>query len=233
MDATNSLFGILGILIGMVGIIPIIIERDKYAAILKNSISTEDFQYTFLKVTFDIQSKEKVRVYKTGKLKLKRNNPTLILGRVSDYGQSHNISTKVDNIPIDNSFKKNGENIDLMKKNIFDKKIGETIVIENISEFLLDSESEEVNEDGFFEIIKPFSCRHLLISVIFPPDYIPNRLMFAESNMEKGVGKKVKYHDDDSCQLVCFSDNRKETHWSIKYPKKNYKYGIYWQWKPE
>ncbi len=110
----NTAALIIGI-IGLFGLLPMFIEFDKYLTMLKYCLSKQDLVYESLEITFDIESKERINVYETGKLLIKRDHPTLELGHFNSVGNVLHKVTRIDNLPINNKFLKKGPMTDIMR----------------------------------------------------------------------------------------------------------------------
>jgi len=223
METTALIVGILGLL----GLIPTFIEFDKYLTMLKYCFSKQDLVYESLEITFDIESKEKMDVYETGKLLIKKSQPILELGHYNFVGTISHRVTRIDNLPINNKYLKKDPMTYIMRYES-NKKVGENIIYEDEFTCMLDPNKMDSNKDGCQTELTPYKCRYLYINVIFPTDFIPSNLNFYETykSKTKKCSKEIKHY-------ACYANNRKQIHWSIKYPKYKHIYSINWKWIPE
>lgn len=230
----NIIMEILSITIGVIGlfgIIPVIIEFDKYFEIVRNSLSKDDLIADSIQITFDIISPKETRVYNTSKYKVKRNDAKLSLIHCSEYGDNQKIATRIDNRLLKNEFIVIDEESKKMTYNVSDKGIGETFIVEDEFIFTL-NDSEFRNCDGNYVTILPYKCKYLNLHIIFPENFIPSGLVFKESIEKNGI-TKVKTKHEILKYLACFSQNRKQIQWCVRYPKFKHSYKISWYWNPE
>lgn len=225
-----EIVGIIGLLIGIFGCIPVLLDYDLYIEKLKYCLSKDDLECEALQVTFDIISQEETRVYQTGKYRIKKNGAKLILEHCSLFGENKELRTRIDNVLLKNKFVPIDDKTKRLTYDIIDKSIGETIIVEDEMVFTV-SKNDIRNYDGNFMTISPYKHKYLFMNMIFPKNYIPNSLTFTEST-DKNSKKKIKMKHNTINYLACYANNRKQIQWTVKYPKFNHTYGINWYWKP-
>ncbi len=223
MEIIALIIGIFGLL----GLIPIFIEFDKYLTMLKFCFSKQDLVYESLEITFVIESKERIDVYETGKLLIKKNHPILELSHFNSVGKISHKITRIDNLPISNKYLKKDPMTDIMRYES-NKKVGEKIIYEDEFTCTLDPNKLNFNDDGCQTELTPYKCKYLYLNVIFPTDFIPSNLNFYEK-----YNSKTKKCSKETKHYACYANNRKQIHWSIKYPKYKHIYSINWRWTPE
>ncbi len=223
---------IIGIIIGILGLTPILMDYEKYIEQGRILFSKDDLKYESFHITFDIESKEKIQVYQTGKIKVMKNNAKLILGHCNEFGTCENQIIKIDNLPIQNKYIKKDNNLNLMEYKIYNKSIGDKLVFEDKFTLTLDKTLDKINDDGLGTKLEFYKCQKLVLHIIYPKDFIPADLNFTESIINHG-NQKINTLNHSVKQLACFKDNRKQMFWSIDYPKFKHHYNINWKWEPK
>lgn len=99
-----------------------ILNYEKITSIFLSFFSKEDLIFEKIHVTFDIISKEQINVYKVGKFRIKRNNPQIIIGNYSEFGDIVDAKISIDNVLLNRNDYVKEEKINLIKHNLFHKK---------------------------------------------------------------------------------------------------------------
>jgi hypothetical protein len=221
----------IGIFFGVLGAIPIIIDYELYLNKIKIIIASDDLIFENLHITFDIISKEKIDIYQTCKIKVKKENAKLKLGHYNHYGPNENSVLKIDNRPIENEYVKKDDIVDVMTYTIYNKSRGENLIFEDSFTATLDEKEMELNDDGCGTKLEYHKCKNLVLHIIYPRDFIPCDLLYTESIVKNDI-EKVKIKSNKTKHLAAFKDERKQILWTINYPKYKHKYSINWKWHP-
>ena len=228
MDMGSLIIGIIGLTIGIIGAIPIFLKFRTYWEMVKHSFSNDDLIFETWDITFDVKSKEEIRIYQTAKIKLKKNRPTLKLIHHNAFGEMKRIRTKIDNVEIKNSFRKDGEQ-EIMEYVETSKKAGESIILEDEFICSLDSSELDFNADSCNTSFLPYKCKYLKLQVIFPRNFTPSDVGFKELSKVKGELIE-KMHTSKTRHLCSVGNNRKQIEWMVDYPRVHHEYAITWLW---
>jgi hypothetical protein len=219
---------IIGLVIGLVGIIPLFFDLKKYQRVLNIRFSKDDLIIENAIVTFDVKKIDKLNIFITSKYKVLKDDPTLILPFTNRFGNVENFLFYIDNKKISPVQSNDGDHI-VYKYKITNKEIGESFNIEAICSMDCDSGSIDKENDGLAYWLDYYKCKYLKLLVIFPPKFTPYNVSFAERPADFSDSKEVKEQFGNKSPFSS-ADNRKALEWSIEYPKFMKAYRIGWSW---
>lgn len=171
----------IGIFFGLLGSIPIIIDYELYINKIKILLTKDDLIFENLHITFDIISKERIDIYQTCKIKVKKENAKLKIGHYNHYGPNENSVLKIDNRPIENEYVRKDDIIDVLTYTIYNKSRGENLIFEDSFTAILDEKKNKINDDSCGTELEYHKCKSLVLHVIYPKNFIPCELLYLES----------------------------------------------------
>lgn len=223
MEYLMTLIGLSSLLIA------IIMNYDKINGTILTVLSRQDLIFERIDVTFDIISRNKINVYKTGKFIIKKNNPQIIIGNYSEFGDIIDAKISIDNITLNRNDYIEEHDLNLIKHNLFHKKIGDSSLINFSYTYTLNDNQIKTNEDGLGELIKYHRCKKLVLHLIFPKNFNPLDLKITKSTSFSKKDKDIVL-DRERILISNVMEDRKQIIWSKDFPKIDNSYSIKWCW---
>jgi|SRR3990172_3031863 len=225
------ILSLIGVILAVFGLVPLFFEVDKYYRKLAIKWTKQPLLIEEARVTFDVKSISKVFVYYTGRYKILKPDPVLLIPFKNIYGNTDNFSFSINNRPITPEIIKVDEDA-RAKYKVTDLDVGESFILDSTCLFTADQEKIDRKNDALGFWFDNYRCRYLRLSIIFPTNFYPNNVRFTEGATRFGNPREMKESFGSMKLPALFGPKRRMVEWLIEYPKFQKGYKIYWSWDP-
>jgi len=129
MGGLEIALALLGLVLGLIGLLPIVLDYQRYREQLGLFLDKGALKLDYLNITYDVKSISVVRVLYTGKYYVLRDSPELEMPFRNIFGETNNIKARIGNHPLSIELVRDGEEVKGLCR-MSDKNKGDTFVLD-------------------------------------------------------------------------------------------------------